>query len=43
MELNYIDIDGINIGLFNDGPVGAGVSCGADSAIVLYILMSNIK
>jgi hypothetical protein len=43
MELDYIDIDGIKLGLYQKGPVGAGVSCGADSAIVLYILMSNIN
>lgn len=43
MNLEYIDIDGIKIGLYRDGPVGVGVSCGADSAIVLYILMTHIK
>jgi hypothetical protein len=43
VNLNYIDIDGITIGLYESGPVGVGVSCGADSAVVLYILMSNIK
>ena len=43
MELDYIEIDSIKIGLYRDGPVGVGVSCGADSAMVLYILMSNIK
>lgn len=43
VNLEYIDIEGIRIGIYKDGPVGVGVSGGADSAILLYILMSNIK
>jgi hypothetical protein len=43
MNLEYTTISDIPIGLYKDGPVGISVSCGADSAIVLYILMSNIK
>lgn len=43
MDLDYINIDGISIGLYKNGPVGVGVSGGADSAVLLYILMSNIK
>jgi 7-cyano-7-deazaguanine synthase in queuosine biosynthesis len=43
MELDYIYIGNYKIGLYNNGPVGVGVSGGADSAILLYILMSNIK
>lgn len=43
MHLDYINFDGIPIGIYKDGPVGVGVSGGADSAILLYILMSNIQ
>jgi hypothetical protein len=43
VNLNYIDVDGVPIGLYNDGPIGVGISGGADSAILLYILMSNIS
>jgi hypothetical protein len=39
MDLEYKDFDGITIGLYQNGPVGIGVSGGADSAILLYILM----
>ncbi len=42
VNLNYINIDGIPIGIYKDGPVGVGISGGADSAVLLYILMSNI-
>ena len=42
-KLDYITIDDIKVGLYNSGPIGVGVSGGADSAILLYILMSNIK
>jgi hypothetical protein len=42
VNLHYIDIDGIPIGLHHDGPIGVGISGGADSAVLLYILMSNI-
>jgi len=40
--MKYIDIDSISIGIYNDGPIGIGLSGGADSAILLYILMSNV-
>lgn len=40
---DYINLDGIEIGMYRDGPVGASVSCGADSAIILYLLMREIK
>lgn len=43
MELEYFNIDGIKLGLYKDGPVGISVSCGADSAVLLYWLMSNVK
>lgn len=43
VKLEYIDIDGITVGLYKDGPVGIGLSGGADSAVLLYILMSNIS
>lgn len=42
VKLDYINIDGIPIGLYKDGPIGVGISGGADSAVMLYILMSNI-
>lgn len=41
--MEYIDIDQVEIGIYKDGPIGIGVSGGADSAILLYILMSNVK
>lgn len=43
VNLDYINIDGIPIGLYKKGPVGIGLSGGADSAVLLYILMSNIS
>ena len=43
VDLDYIKINNIDIGLYKNGPVGVGVSCGADSALLLYVLMSNIK
>jgi hypothetical protein len=43
MNLEYQDIDGIRLGLYKDGPVGISVSCGADSAIILYWLMKNVE
>lgn len=42
VNLDYININGIPIGIYRDGPIGVGVSGGADSAILLYILMTNI-
>lgn len=38
-----INIDNISIGIYKDGPVGIGVSGGADSAVLLYILMANVS
>ena len=43
VNLDYIDINGISIGLYKDGPVGIGLSGGADSAVLLFILMANIS
>lgn len=43
VNLEYINIEEISIGLYKDGPIGVGISGGADSAILLYILMSNVK
>lgn len=43
MNLEYVDIDGVKLGLYKDGPVGISVSCGADSAILLYWLMKNVE
>ena len=42
VNLDYINIDGIPVGIYKGGPIGVGISGGADSAILLYILMSNI-
>lgn len=42
MDLDYISIEDIPIGLYKQGPVGVGISGGADSAVLLYILMSNL-
>jgi hypothetical protein len=41
-ELEYKNFGDISIGFYKKGPVGIGVSGGADSAILLYILMCNI-
>ncbi len=43
MTLDYINIDSIPFGIYRNGPVGISVSCGADSAIMLYILMNEIS
>jgi len=43
MNLDYTEFDGIPFGIYKDGPVGISVSCGADSAIILYILMKYVK
>ena len=43
VNLDYKNFDGISIGIYNDGPVGVGISGGADSAILLYLLMSNVS
>jgi hypothetical protein len=42
MNLDFINIDSIPIGIYKDGPIGIGISGGADSAVLLYILMSNV-
>jgi len=39
--MEYVNIDQIPIGIYKDGPIGIGISGGADSAVLLYILMSN--
>jgi hypothetical protein len=39
--MEYVNIDQILIGIYKDGPIGIGISGGADSAVLLYILMSN--
>ena len=43
MNLDYIHINDVPLGLYRDGPVGVCVSGGADSAIMLYILMKHIE
>lgn len=40
--MDSITVDNIPIILHRAGPVGIGISGGADSAILLYILMANI-
>jgi len=42
VNLEYINIDQIPIGIYKEGPIGVGVSGGADSAVLLYILMKHI-
>lgn len=43
VKLNYKNISEIEIGIYEDGPIGVGVSCGADSGLLLYVLMSTVK
>ena len=38
-NLEYISIAGISIGIYKNGPVGVSFSGGADSALLLYIIM----
>jgi 7-cyano-7-deazaguanine synthase in queuosine biosynthesis len=38
-KLKYESIAGHIIGIYNDGPVGVSISGGADSALLLYIIM----
>lgn len=40
-KLQYKKIAGFDIGIYNDGPVGILVSGGADSALLLYVLMKE--
>ena len=41
--MNNIQIGKYKIGIYTDGPIGVSVSGGVDSALLLYILMSNAK
>lgn len=41
VNLENITIADVKIGIYKDGPLGVGVSCGADSALLLYVLMAN--
>jgi hypothetical protein len=41
-ELKIISIAGIEIGIYNSGPVGVLVSGGADSALLLYVIMKHV-
>jgi hypothetical protein len=43
MNLDYINLGGIDFGIYRDGPVGISASCGADSAVILYLLMKEVK
>lgn len=43
MDLEYINIENISIGIYKQGPIGIGISGGADSAVLLYILMKNCQ
>ena len=42
MNLDILNLDGIDFGIYRDGPVGISASCGADSAIMLYLLMKEV-
>ena len=42
INLDHLNLDGIDFGIYRDGPVGVSVSCGADSAIILYLLMKEV-
>lgn len=41
-QLKYVSIAGIDIGIYDSGPVGVLVSGGADSAILLYVVMKYV-
>lgn len=41
--MKNIKISDYEIAIYEDGPVGISLSAGADSALLLYILMSNIR
>lgn len=43
INLSYKLYNDVPIGIYRDGPVGINVSCGADSAILLYILMQELS
>lgn len=40
--MQYVSIAGIDIGIYSNGPVGVLVSGGADSAILLYVIMQYV-
>ena len=40
--MNTINISGIDIDIYNTKPVGISVSGGADSAVLLYVLLKNV-
>jgi tRNA(Ile)-lysidine synthase TilS/MesJ len=42
-KMNIMSIAGCDIGIYNDGPVGVLVSGGADSAVLLYIIMQYVN
>jgi len=43
MQLDNIKLGDIDFGIYRNGPVGISTSCGADSAVILYLLMKEIK
>ena len=43
MRLDTLTLGDINFGIYKDGPVGISASCGADSAVILYLLMREVK
>jgi Queuosine biosynthesis protein QueC len=43
MKLDNLKFKDINFGIYRDGPVGVSASCGADSAVILYLLMKEIQ
>jgi hypothetical protein len=42
MKLESMKLANIDFGIYRDGPVGISTSCGADSAVILYLLMKEI-
>ena len=43
INLDNVILNDVEFGIYRDGPVGISVSCGADSAIILYLLMKEVK
>jgi tRNA(Ile)-lysidine synthase TilS/MesJ len=42
-NMTTVTVANCNIGIYNNGPVGVLVSGGADSAVLLYILLTHVK
>lgn len=41
--MNVLKLNGVDFNLYDNGPVGLSISGGADSALVLYLLATQIK